>query len=454
MSAGVIERWESAVPRADASAGESASTIDPSAALCGPPEKPLVPNEGKAGDEETSRRGEGRWRAEELGSSSPSPRPRSSSPPPRSAVPASPFSPGGEVLTTSVAPRCTSASTSERASASGSTSEGTSTSASRSTSTSASTSTSTSESASVSTSVGASTSGAAPTSGAVSPPPPRVSAPPPARGRGPGGGPRGADDRELDHEHAALGPIGLLLRDPAEVARRCLDEEGLRGLTLAALGALALGAAVFGGVVGSFRGGEQILYGAVKVPLTMIAALVVCVPAFHAIAASLGRAWPLRTVIALTVTAAGRAALVLLAFAPVLWLAYDLGLGYHSAALAATGAYATAGLAALGVLLRGLGDGKHRLTTTVAFVAVFLAAAGQTGWMLRPYLVRPQTEDVPFVRAREGGFADAIFVSARSAAGIYERAAESSEQQQRGAPSEDAWREPARDDLYSAPGGY
>ncbi len=233
----------------------------------------------------------------------------------------------------------------------------------------------------------------------------------------------GDDERDTGE---ALGPIGLLLRDPGEVARRCLEEEDLRPLTLAALAALVSGSAVFGGVVGSFRGGAQIAYAATKVPLAMVAALVVCVPAFHAIAASLGRAWPLRTVISLTVAAAGRAALVLLAFAPVLWLAFDLGLGYHAAALAAAGAYAIAGLAALGVLLRGLGDAKHKLTTALAFVLVFLAAAGQTGWMLRPYLVRPQTEDVPLVRAREGGFGDAIYGSSRSALGIYDRAAAAS----------------------------
>jgi hypothetical protein len=169
-------------------------------------------------------------------------------------------------------------------------------------------------------------------------------------------------------------------------------------------------------------GAVRDLHAAAKIPLAMVAALVVCVPAFHAIAASLGRAWPLRTVIALTVASAGRAALVLLAFAPVLWLGFDVGLGYHAAALAATGAYAVAGLCALGVLLRGLGDAKHKLTTALAFVVVFLAAAGQTGWMLRPYLVRPQTDDVPLVRAREGGFADALYGSSRSALGIYDRA--------------------------------
>lgn len=220
------------------------------------------------------------------------------------------------------------------------------------------------------------------------------------------------------------GPSGitLLLRDPKETARRCLEEEGLKPLTIASLGALVVGAAVFGAVVGSFRGGEQIVYGAIKVPLAMMGALVLCVPAFHAIAASLGRPYPLRTVVALTIAAAGRASLVLLAFAPVLWLTYDLGLSYHAAALAAAGAYAFSGLAALGVLVRGLGEGKHRITTAVAFVAVFFAAGAQTSWILRPYLVRPQTEEVPFLRTVEGGFADSLFRSSRSAVGLYDRA--------------------------------
>ena len=247
-------------------------------------------------------------------------------------------------------------------------------------------------------------------------------------------------------------PLSLLLSSPREVARRCLEEEGLKPLAVASLGALALGAAVFGGVVGSFRGGEQILYGAIKVPIALLGALVICVPALHGIAASLGRAWPLRTVIALTLAAAGRAALVLLAFSPVLWLAYDLGLGYHAAALAATGAYGLAGLAALGVLLRGLGRGKHAVTTALAFVAVFLAAGGQTGWILRPYLVRPQTGDVPFVRSIEGGFADAVVRSTRSAAGVYD---EVEREVVRSAESPPEWVEPEPyDDPYEPSYGY
>ncbi|MBX3249067.1 MAG: hypothetical protein KF901_17950 [Myxococcales bacterium] len=215
--------------------------------------------------------------------------------------------------------------------------------------------------------------------------------------------------------------LATILRDPAGAARRCLDEDRLRSLTLAALLALAFGAVVFGAVVGSYRGGIQLLFAGVKFPLSMVAALVLSVPAFHGVAAALGRPVSLRAMITLALVAAGRAGLALLAFAPVLWLAMDLGVGYHGAALAAVLAYALAGVAALGVLLRGLRAGRHRITTGLAFVAIFLAASGQTSWILRPYLVRPQSAEVPFVRSLEGDFLGATAVSLRSSLGIYGR---------------------------------
>ena len=128
----------------------------------------------------------------------------------------------------------------------------------------------------------------------------------------------------------------------------------------------------------------------------------------------------MRAVVSLVLAAAGRSSLVLLAFAPALWLAVDCGLGYHSAALAASLAYAVAGLAALGVLVRGIGAGEGRVLTTLAFVAMFFAVGGQTAWILRPYLVRPRAQSIPFVRDREGGFADALFTAGRSSMGIYD----------------------------------
>jgi hypothetical protein len=51
---------------------------------------------------------------------------------------------------------------------------------------------------------------------------------------------------------------------------------------------------------------------------------------------------------------------------------------------------------------------------------VYAAVGGQTSWMFRPYLVRPQTQHVPFMRAVEGDLADSVRMTARSAAGIYD----------------------------------
>lgn len=216
--------------------------------------------------------------------------------------------------------------------------------------------------------------------------------------------------------------VARLLRSPGEVARACRDDlPEVRAIATTSLASIALGAAAFGGVIGSFRGGAQIAYGAAKVPLALLATLCIAAPAFHAVAAVLGRPWPMRSIVSLALAAAGRSSLVLLAFAPALWLSIDLGMGYHSAALAASAAYGIAGLAALSVLVRGLGEGKGRVRTALAFVAIFFAVGGQTTWILRPYLVRPRATSVPFLREREGSFTESVLMSLSSAVLYHDR---------------------------------
>ncbi|XXT14929.1 hypothetical protein WME94_32245 [Sorangium sp. So ce429] len=214
--------------------------------------------------------------------------------------------------------------------------------------------------------------------------------------------------------------MSRLLRAPSDIAASCREDRDIRAIALASLGAIALGSAVFGGVIGSFRGQQQILYAAIKVPLAMLVTLALCAPAFHALAAVLGRPWPMRSIIALALASAGRSSLVLLAFAPVLWLLIDMGLGYHASSVVAWLAYAVAGLAALGVLVRGIGPGRGRALTALAFMAVFFAVGGQAAWIFRPYLGRPSAKVVPFLRAREGSFPDALVRSFRSSLEIYD----------------------------------
>lgn len=216
-----------------------------------------------------------------------------------------------------------------------------------------------------------------------------------------------------------LAVINDLLRSPSGVAARCREDADLRPLVLGSLAAIAAGGALFGAVLGIPRGALQATYAGAKLPFAMLAALVVSAPAFHVLNAAIGRPQPFRSTVALTLAATGRAALVLLACAPGLWLAMDTVLEYHPAVLVASTCYLLAGVAALGVILRGLMPGPRGLFTAVAFTSVLLPVGGQTAWMLRPFLGRPAHDEVPFLRARESSFADAVHQSAWSAMGHY-----------------------------------
>jgi len=230
--------------------------------------------------------------------------------------------------------------------------------------------------------------------------------------------------------NAAL--VTTMLRAPSDVVRRCRDASDLRAIAIVSLVLIALGTGLFGAVLGASRGGIQIAFAAVKLPIAVLATLAVCVPAFHVLAAVSGRAWSLRSTVALMLAAAARAALILLALSPALWLAMDLGMHYHEVVFASAIAFGASGLAALGVLARAVSSGDARrevdltgLGTAVGFALVYLTVLGQTSWILRPYVVRPRlpTSEIPFVRARESSFADAVFTTSQSAFGMYRREA-------------------------------
>ena len=211
-----------------------------------------------------------------------------------------------------------------------------------------------------------------------------------------------------------------LLRDPSETAARCTEERELASLARSSLASLVLGAAVLGGVLGSFRGGAQIPLAAIKLPLVLLVTLAVSAPAFHALANTLGVRWSFRTVVALALAASARAALVLAALAPPLWLAMDCGLGYHGCALAAVAVVALGGLVGASLVVRALGATASGVASGLACACVFLAVLAQASWIGRPYLVRPRTEDMVIVRAAEGTFLESIGTSSRSVRGLYD----------------------------------
>lgn len=211
-----------------------------------------------------------------------------------------------------------------------------------------------------------------------------------------------------------------LLRAPKRSAERSVTGEELPAFVLSTLAAVVIGAGTFGAVLATSRGGVQLLYSALKLPLALLVTLMLVIPAFHAIAGALGKQLAFRGVVALSLAATARAALLLVAFAPLMWLALDLGLGYHDGVLLAVLCYGAAGLAALRLWLHGVGVGARGALIVFVSALVVCPVGGQTAWLFRPFFGRPAQAEVPFLRHKESSVLDAVYTSARSSVGLFD----------------------------------
>lgn len=241
-----------------------------------------------------------------------------------------------------------------------------------------------------------------------------------------------------------LRTVDLALRDAPGLLDRIDDGEDLAGVARAMILTIAAGGAAFGASMGAFRGGLQLVFAAVKLPLAILLTAAVCAPALTALNAALDRTASLRRDLALVLFVLARASLVLAAEAPLILLAVSLDASYHALVLLASGCCAVAGASALALLRRGLardgeGSAAGAVAVGAALVLVFALVGAQMSWMLRPYLVRPRTPDVPFARDLDSNFFEAVATSVGSARGVYHRAyaplpGETRDVEPRGAP--------------------
>jgi hypothetical protein len=200
-------------------------------------------------------------------------------------------------------------------------------------------------------------------------------------------------------------PRASVLSSPDEIKRR--------------FALIVVGAAVFGAVLGAHRGGVQILYAAIKLPLVVLLTAVVCTPVLTSLNRALGRRAHLREDLGLILASLGRGCLVLVALAPVQLLAALARFDYHRAIMLTVACCSVAGLAGLAVLVRGLWQGSMRVLVTAALLGVFALAGTRMTWTLRPYLVRPCEREVPFLRAVDGSFTSSVGTAMSSAQGRY-----------------------------------
>lgn len=209
---------------------------------------------------------------------------------------------------------------------------------------------------------------------------------------------------------------GEVLRDPRGVVERSTRREVLAD-TVPKLLLLTIGcAAVFGGVVGSYRGGLQVPFAAVKMPLVLLAPLLAAVPATGALYRVAGVDVDGTRLGVAGLVAVARTALVAAGMAPVLWLLYSVGVGYHLAVVALAGMLVLAGIPGLLTVFRTM-PGKAPLAALAAMVVLGVSTA-QVGWVLRPFVARP-TAEVTLLRPIEGDISGTLLRSTFAAGEIY-----------------------------------
>ena len=220
-----------------------------------------------------------------------------------------------------------------------------------------------------------------------------------------------------------LDAIDHLLRDRAATIARIREGIGLAPTLRAMAATIVVATAIVGAALGSFRGGVQIAYAAVKLPAVLLGAAALSAPVLTAVGAALGRPARLASDLVLVTTAVAFGSLLLAACTPLVLLARAIAMPYHDVILCIVAMFALAGIASLSLVARAVraAGGPGGLTALAGLCVVFTLVGGQLAWALRPYLVRPRTPDVPFVRALEGSLYDAVLQSTDSARGIYTR---------------------------------
>ena len=214
-----------------------------------------------------------------------------------------------------------------------------------------------------------------------------------------------------------LSLCGALLRQPTALlgddaattrARLTLLAPKLLAITL-------LGGGALGVVLGSYRGDAQLLYAGLKTPLLLLLPVLLGLPALRAfLAACEVTIEPARLALGALLSVA-RTALLGASTSPILWLYLSLAPDYHQAVLAMAGTLVLIGLPGLWTLLHTLPEGgEARPLAHAAALVVLGVLLAQSGWLLRPFIVRPRAE-ITFLRPIESNVFSSLVTTRRSA---------------------------------------
>lgn len=194
---------------------------------------------------------------------------------------------------------------------------------------------------------------------------------------------------------------GRLLRDPQGLVDQAADPAVVAWAVPRLVAVTAVAAGVFGAVAGSYRGGVQIPYAALKAPLLYGVPLVVGLPASRALFEAFGAEVPWSRLSLAGLVGVARAAVLAAALGPALWLLWSVAPPYHAAVFLMAAMLTLSGVPGLITVAKAVPAGGARVAGGLASLAVLGLVTAQTGWMLRPFVARP-TAEVALLRPVEG----------------------------------------------------
>ena len=173
------------------------------------------------------------------------------------------------------------------------------------------------------------------------------------------------------------------------------------------LGLAVAGPAAFGAAIGTFVGGWQIVYAALKMPLFILGTLALCMALMMALTASrLAPGEVLRIALRTVFTTSA----VLLAIAPpiaVAGLSLPKPRGYPGMVLVLTASVAMAGVVSVVRLRRAVGS----TPLLISWIAIYGFVGAQVAWLLKPWIGASMVADrfIPLDQNLHGNFYEAVW---------------------------------------------
>ena len=212
--------------------------------------------------------------------------------------------------------------------------------------------------------------------------------------------------------------LTFLLADRERLFGEVVESVGIAEKLRYALGTLLVLTAFYGLAAGAYAGVPQAVSAAVKLPLLLLATLVICFPAFYVVQILVGSRLRLTQVLVLVLAALSLTAVLLAAFVPVIVFFLVTGANYYFLQLLHVLVVLVAGLFGMYALHEGLsvvcekrGVYPRKALTIMRVWAVLFAFVGiQMAWNLRPFL-GDRGEPFQVFRSYEGNFYAAIVYS-------------------------------------------